>query len=478
MKIYQVKFFGILFIMLFIGACSEDIMDEIDTDPNNPTDVPINLLIPNVTSAVPFNVTGTDLAWYSSIFVEQTAGVHGQMRDADRRASINSQLGENAWGFYIYPKILKDLKIIIDKGSEGGNEEGNWHNVGIAQVLMAYTMFVVTDTWGRVPYTEAFKGAGDRYPVYDTQESVYDAMLDMLDNAITNLSKTESIASPGSEDYIFEGEPGKWIKTAYALKARYSNRLSNIYPEQSAEDALQSISNAFEGPQDNFTFRNWGADINHQNPWYQEEQERKHHAVSETLFDIMEGLNDPRIGIWFTLVNGLFVPAPNGEAAQDQAGLIYSRMSSNVIHPTAPLPIMTYDELKFIEAECHLRKATPDPAAALQAYEEGIEAAMERVNVFPGNINSYKAQEEVLPSNANDLTLEHIIMQKYVALWPYGSIEAYADWRRTGYPVLSNPLGDPPLRFPYPQNEISGNGENVPQVTVHDGVWWDDGSED
>jgi hypothetical protein len=56
-------------------------------------------------------------------------------------------------------------------------------------------------------------------------------------------------------------------------------------------------------------------------------------------------------------------------------------------------------------------------------------------------------------------------------------VEAYAEWRRTGYPTMNNPF-EVPRRFPYPQNEISGNAENVPDVTPYNGVWWDDGSED
>jgi hypothetical protein len=70
-----------------------------------------------------------------------------------------------------------------------------------------------------------------------------------------------------------------------------------------------------------------------------------------------------------------------------------------------------------------------------------------------------------------------IYREKYIHLWPYGAVEAYAEWRRTGYPTLNNPF-ETPRRFPYPQNEVSGNPENVPDVTPYNGVWWDDGTED
>lgn len=475
MKKY-ISILSMLLLVLFTFSCSDEIMDEIDTDPNNPSDVPISMLMSGVTVGAPYWVAGTELGWYCSIFVEHTAGAHGQMRDADRRANINSQLSENSWAFFIYPRLLPDLKIIIEKGSEGGNEEGKWVDVGIAKVLMAYTMFVTTDTWGRVPYSEALLGKENRYPAFDTQESIYEAMFDLLDEAIDDLQR-ESVSIPGGEDFIYAGDADAWVMAAYSLKARYSNRLSNIDPAGSAAEALAAAANGFVSPLDDFTFDNFSTDPGHENTWYQEENERKHHAVSVTFYNLLEELNDPRIPLFFNQVGGEYVPAPNGTATQDQAGQIYSRISGNVIYDVAPLPIMTYSELKFIEAECHLRKSSPDPAAALEAYEDGLDAALASAGVDPADAQVYKTQPTVLPADAANLTPEMIYAQKQIALWPYGAVEAYAEWRRTDFPTMTNPF-DTPRRFPYPQNEISGNGENVPDVTVYNGVWWDDGTED
>ena len=97
--------------------------------------------------------------------------------------------------------------------------------------------------------------------------------------------------------------------------------------------------------------------------------------------------------------------------------------------------------------------------------------------VDPADADAYKAQAEVLPADASGLNLDMIYGQKYIHLWPYGSVEAFAEWRRTGFPSMNNNF-DVPRRFPYPQNEISGNAENVPDVTAYNGVWWDDGTED
>jgi hypothetical protein len=475
MKKY-ISLFSILLLIMFTFSCSDEIMDEIDTDPNNPSDVPISMLMSGCTVAAPYWITGTTLAWYSSIFVEHTAGAHGQMRDADRRANINSQLSENSWAFQIYPRLLPDLKIIIEKGSTGGSEEGKWIDVGIAKILQAYAFLASTDTWGRIPYTEATLGAENRKPVYDTQESIYAAMMDQLDDAIDDLQK-ENISTTAGEDFIYGGDPEKWIMAAYSLKARFANRLSNRDPAGSAADALAAAANGFASSEDDFTFNNWADDLGHENTWYQEENERRHHAVSVTFYELLESLNDPRIPLFITQVNGEYVPAPNGTSEEDQAGTIYSRITDNVIFATAPLPIMTYAELKFIEAECHLRKSSPDPSAALSAYVEGLDVALEHAGVEAADADTYKSQAEVVPSDASGLTLEMIYAQKYIHLWPYGAVEAFAEWRRTGFPEMNNPF-DTPRRFPYPQNEISGNAENVPDVTPYNGVWWDDGTED
>ena len=475
MKKY-ISIFSLLLLMLFTFSCSDEIMDEIDTDPNNPTDVPIVMLMSGCTAATPYWVTGTTLAWYSSIFVEQTAGAHGQMRAADRRANINSQLSENSWAFQIYPRLLPDLKIIVAKGSVGGSEEGKWIDVGIAKVLQAYTFLASTDTWGRIPYIEATLGAENRKPAFDTQESIYSAMIELLDDAIADLQK-ENISTTAGEDYIYGGDPDAWILAAYSLIARAENRLSNVDATGSAARALSAAANGFASSEDDFTFDNWTASLGHENTWYQEENERKHHAVSVTFFDILDGVNDPRIPLFVTQVNGEYVPAPNGTAVQDQPGTIYSRMTENVIYATAPLPIMTFAELKFIEAECHLRKAAPDASSALAAYEAGLDAALTQAGVDPADADTYKAQPEVLPTDAANLTMDMIYKQKYIHLWPYGAVEAYAEWRRTGYPTMTNPF-ETPRRFPYPQNEVSGNPDNVPDVTPYVGVWWDDGTED
>ncbi len=456
---------AVLSVSIF-HSCSDDKLDEIGTNPNNPTEVPIKLLIPQVTVETAFAVSGTDLAWYSSVFVEHTTGVHGQLETADKRTGINSTIGNNSWNS-LYSGALANLKIIIDRGSEGGKEEGYWNAVGIAKVLMAYNYSIATDLWGEIPYSEALQGKENRTPAFDSQESVYTGIQGLLDEAIADLQK-ESLTTVGVEDFYYEGDADAWIKAAYALKARYYNHLSRKDPEGTANNVLAAIANAFQDNSESLVFNSFTTDATGEHPWFQESNDRSHHAVSQTMYDIINNLGDPRGDLWFGTISGVVAPAPNGTATTDQSGTTYSRASLTYVTATAPLPIITYDELKFLEAEANFRLNKKPEAYA--AYLDGVEAALERAEVESDDITAYLAKSTVAVG-ADDLTLENIITQKYVSFWLFQPIEAYNDYRRTMIPEMQNTVGPPPNRFPYPQDEIAAN-PNVPERSTQNKVWW------
>ena len=456
---------GILSIGIF-NSCSDDKFDEIGTNPNSPTEVPIKLLMPQVGVETAFAVSGTDLAWYSSVFVEHTTGVHGQLETADKRTAINSTIANNSWNS-LYAGALADLNIIITQGSDGGTEEGHWNAVGIAKVLTSYNYSIATDLWGEVPFSEALQGRENRTPVFDSQEEVYTGIQNLLDEAITDLQK-ESTLNVGSSDFYYGGDADLWIKAAYSLKARLYNHLSKKDPQGSANNVLSAVTNAFVNNSEGMIFNSFTTDATGQHPWFQELNDRSHHAISTTIYDIINNLGDPRGDLWFGTVDGVIVPAPNGTAVTDQGGNIYSRASLNYLTPTSPLPIITYDEVKFLEAEANLRLGNAPEAYA--AYLAGIEAAMERAEVDEDDITAYLARGTVSVGE-NNLTLENIITQKYIAFWLFQPIEAYNDFRRTNIPTLNNPVGPPPNRFPYPQDEVAAN-PNVPDRTIQNKVWW------
>jgi hypothetical protein len=459
--------------LLGATACSEEIMNEIDTNPNNPVDVPLSLLMPQATIDIPVGVSALDLAWYTSVFVEHTTGAHAQLRGADRRtAEINPTMGNNRWND-LYAGVIPVLNTIIERAGPDGAEPGRNIHVGIAQVLKAYTVAVLTDMWGDIPYTEAWQGSDNRAPAYDSQEFIYTQVLQqLLDQAIANLS-TESIYNPGITDLIFGGNADRWIKTAWGLKARYYQRLSNT-THYNPQQVIEATNNSFTSRDEEFKFTNFAESPTSQHPWYQESNLRKHHVFSQQVYNQLNQRNDPRLSVWIAPVLGsdnVFNPAPSGAAENDQTGNIYSKPSANVIYPSAPLELMTYDEVLFIRAEALL--ASNDPDGAKDAYTDAITSSLQRWGVSAANIETFLNQDQVVPGG--NITQENIIIQKYLAFWLYNPIEAFNDYRRTGFPQMTNAIGPPPHRFPYPQSEYDSNAENVPLMpeTIYTvKLWW------
>ncbi len=466
----QINKFSItlFFLLIFSTYSCDKTFEELNTDPDNPVEVPNKLLLPSAQTFTAYGVAGADLAWYASVWVQHTAGVWNQMENADKLTEINSQLVNNSWRFQLYSGSMMDLKQLMDQATEQGANS----YVGIAKILMAYNLGIATDMWGRVPYSEALQTVDNTKPAFDSQESVYQNIQTLLDEGITTLESATT--TPGADDIMYNGNLSAWVKAAYALKARYHNHLSNIDANGSAQSALAAIQNAFESSGDDFQYAGFNVNPTGENPWYQFQNDRNQHCVSQSFVALLEGLNDPRLSIYALPVPGLgtIVGGPNG-LSTDQGGSLYSKWGSSLVRADAPLPLMTYVEQKFIEAEAELRLG--NTANAMAAFEMAVGEAMRKAGVSEEDIAAYIAQESVSPSN---LTLEHIITQKYISQFVMESLEAYNDWRRTDAFELVNPAGQIPVRFPYPTTEFDYNLENVPTTTVNDGVWWDDGSED
>lgn len=468
LNLYKIKLSWVLILLLQL-ACSEDIMDEIDTNPNSPTDVPVSLLLPQATINTVSAIAGGEAARSISVFVEQVTNV--RLNPIEPMNVSNSHWNSTYSG-------LTDLSIIIRKGSEGGEEEGNYVYVGIAKVLYAYTLGSATDLYGDIPHTEALQGSFNRTPAFDSQEEIYTFLQNMLDEAIVDLGR-ESITNPGNLDLVFQGDTQMWIKTAYALKARFYNRLSSVAPQQSAQDAISAIANAFANPEENCIFNEYQPGTANANPYANFQKSQHLYAASTTFVDLMnefteEENTDPRADYWLLRIDGEIVGAPVGSNQSDVAHVLYSSPSlETILTDNAPLPLITYDELKFIEAEAQSRLGNTNEAYA--AYVEALETSLLRTGVGADEAAAYMNQGNVLPG-ANGLTLEHIIKQKYISFWLLQAMEAFNDWRRTGIPEMRNPQGTT-LRIPYPLDEISRNPntpDNINDITIYTiPVWWD-----
>lgn len=466
-------------VAMSFTACTDKIMDDINKNRNDAEDVLAANELPSVVTETAFTTTGTDMAWYTSVFIEHNAGTHAQMRDADTRVGVTaSSLMNNSWNAaYDNMMILQD---IIKKCSPGGSEPENTPALGIAQILMAYNLAIVTDMWGQAPFNEALKGLDNRHPKYDKQQDNYNkVIIPYLDAAITNLSKTppaDVLKKVAANDLMHEGKLDRWIKAAWSLKMRYYLHLSNVMPD-AADKSLACLAKGIDKAEEAFVFNKYTPSATGQNPWFQYINDRMDQSIGKTLFDLMKQRNDPRMNIYFdTLKGAIIVPAPNGTALESQG----TRYSVSLISqdPVAPTPLMTYHEVKFIEAELLARKG--------QNFRPALQAAIEANFAYhgvAGGTDYYKNEVVPLLGTTQAANLKEILTQKYIAFYEAESLEAYNDYRRTRIPTLNNPNNNNAAygfveRFPYPTSETSNNGANVPKVNIFkDKIWWAGGTE-
>lgn len=443
-------------MIALLSSCEKWIDPDMNVDPNNPTDVAMAQLVAPVEANLAY-ITGGELARWDCVWMQHIAGIQSQSAENDIY-TIGESDASNAWSYNLYSPGMISVKILMDKAASSGSP----HYSGVAKILMAYHLGVTTDNWGDIPYSDALKGSELQFrPEYDTQEEIYNTIFTLLNEAINDLAAAESLFSPGSEDLIYGGDLEKWQKAAYAMKARYSIHLAKRNGASAYTDALEAVENAFTGNEDDFKFV-FGSAYNNSNPIYQSEQERYgYYSASATYMDMLSATEDPRKEVYFDGTVGSKPGEPNADAAV--IGAAYASSES-------PVYLLSYAELKFIEAEARFSLNPADPLA-VEACNEGLKASLEREGVF-GDGSWYEDNK----LSAAEISLEKIMNQKFLS--SFLQIESWTDWRRTGYPVLELATGavtsEIPRRLPYPNEERLYNGENMPDgLTITSRVWWD-----
>ncbi|MCC5913193.1 MAG: SusD/RagB family nutrient-binding outer membrane lipoprotein [Balneolaceae bacterium] len=462
---------------LMVVGCSDWL--DINEDPNNPTNAPIEGLMYNTTFETTRNtnrVGGT-----TSFFVQHLASPNpGGASDTHDSASYGT-----AWS-QLYFNIT-NLRDLIDEAEEINAP----HYAGVARIMKAYNLSLLVNMFGDVPYSEGFS-AENLQPAYDSSEDVYDVIQQAIATGLTELQASESSASPGGDDMIFGGDLASWLRTGYALQARILNHYSKL-PSYNPEAVLESVDNAFASNDEDFEMAYFDEGTATENPWYRTALNNSNLLLggwlSTQVVDHMNGetygVFDPRIEFITERVEedfgGGFRGTPNGAGRggdpEQGARSVLAVGSYYASGPTAALEMITYAEMKFVEAEAAL--AAGQTGRAYAAYEEGIRAHMEKLGVDQADIDAYWAEDEVSVGEGN-LTIDHIMKEKYVAT--FLNPETWNDARRYDYgyagfslPANHNPeLGGEFIRTVRPpDSEIQRNGANVPTQSLLQRVFWD-----
>ncbi|MBD1427588.1 SusD/RagB family nutrient-binding outer membrane lipoprotein [Sphingobacterium arenae] len=521
-NIYKLMALGMLAAPIAFSSCSEDRMDEINFNPNNPRDTEAKFLLADVIVGTAVSSVGGDLNTYLGAYVEHEAGSHNQLWNAEHREG-EPQLAttfNNSWNS-IYT-VVRNARIIVEKCSEGGSQEGNFATLGVGQIMLAYNMAILTDMYGDIPFSEAFDPFGNKTPQLDKQEVLYAEILGLLDAAIENIPKgdTHVTGTYTTHDLLYGGNNSKWIKLAYGLKARYTMRLLNVTADktQALEDVIEFVDNSFVSASDEAAFNVY--DAQNLNPLFDFQWSRDALAASKSIADKMIERNDPRRNRNFTnndwkQVNEMETGndsynllATNGDNGQIQAPPLTSTF---VYSQTASTQLLSYHEILFLKGEAmqRLQRSTADIEPVLKsAIEAAIinsEKSVETAFVAPLP-NLYGGISETAPDiTADDIDayfedevkplfqvepLKEIAIQKYLAFFGASgeSTEMYNDirrWKALGEDLieLKNPNNASkfPLRLPYGASETTtnpnveaayGNGTYV----YSENVWWAGGT--
>ncbi len=451
--------------LLFNTTSCKKFVEGEDTSPNSPANASLPLVLANSEVAT-FATIGGNMSRIASMWSQQSSGVQFQASDIDQYALYEGDI-QNEWQT-IYATGLKNLKIIRAKAGTA-----NPYYAGIASVLEAVNIGIATDFWGDVPYSDALKGAQQIYTAsYDKQEDVLAAMQTLLDNAIADLKKDASANQllPGADDYIYQGDPMKWIGMAYVLKARYYMRTSKRDAGWDVK-ALKALDSAYaNGFTSSASDANcvFGTNANEYNQWYAfcKVERRDYIKAGKTLVDIMNGISDPRLPEYFTLNDsGKYVGAALGSNNLTNVSEIGDYFAS----ANSPTPIVTFVEAKFIEAEARFAS---DKAGSAKAYNDAVKAHVLLITgaAAPAPYVTAEASE-----NAGSITMTKIMTQKYIS--GYTSLEPYHDWRRTGIPALvKNPLSNLSgiaRRIPSSLEERLYNNKATIIQDHMVKVWWD-----
>lgn len=460
--------------ILGLAACDNGLTG-LNRNPNSPDQATPEFLFANATEAAISRVFGADLYMdVTGLWVQHLA--EHRFSDEDRYIISDGKVSAHWTGFYSGP--LQDFQEAITLAEAASRPEA----AAMGRIMKAWTFHVMTDLWGDIGYTEALQGRdpdGTNQPAFDQQQAVYAALLAELEDAEADLDAGG--VGLDDADLLYGGDTERWSRFANSLRLRLAMRLSEVdepLARQEFTDAL--AAGVMTGNADNAVLEYIEGGTN-AHPIYQYELNRDDHSMSKTLVDTLLSFADPRLPIYAEpTAAGTYVGTVNAYETQPPLTAI-SHIGTFFSKADASAYVMTYAEVLFLQAEAAERGWITGDAAAL--YEAAITASMAMVGVSAGDIAAYLAQPRVqYAGGAAGLT--QIALQKWIALFSNG-VEAYAEYRRTGQPVLlpgPNAENDGliPVRLPYPSREASLNADNLEAAKARQGgadlndpVWWD-----
>lgn len=332
--------------------------------------------------------------------------------------------------------------------------------------IMAWSR--ATDVFGPIAYTRA--GQGEISPKFDSQEEVYKAMLAELADAVTVLNQSPSQILP-AYDLVYGGNTAQWVKLANSMMLRLAVRTHFKNEALAREYITKALDPANGGVMQSVSD---GAKIGDcalmplKNSMVASVEEYGETRMGATIWSYLQGYSDGRGEKMFTKITSgrttAYKPLPptNNQEKSTEAA---TGASKPIVSDGDPLYWMRASEVYFLRAEAALYGLAEGDAESL--YESGVRTSFEEFGAT--GADSY-LQKTTLPSNITTSTcyqsssyssnmstgntsprwtdyknsdqqeeqLQKIMTQKYLALYP-NAVEAWTEYRRTGYPYVAKP---------------------------------------
>ncbi len=490
-------FLGVISIIC-MTSCKKKI-DDAYLNPNAAVIEPIESILSGVIGSFTafFSSAGTGYGVQADgILLGRYVQYWGSTTSGENYGQMGGTIGsDNTGGLWaaIYYGQGQNLNKIV----QWGTEQQKWDYVGVAQAIRAWGWLELTNIYSDAILKEAFNTSLSQFH-YDTQPEFYDSCRAICFRALANLSRTDGAVSATNlaigDAYFYNGDVNKWKKFVYGILARSYNDLSNkaIYSTNGyADSAIKYANLAMTTNADNAVVRvaggltsavnnyfgpfrgnigtirqgSYPADLmSGNNPtafvgvadprrWYMLRENINHTFKGFTVWLGSAGLatNDYPFNYWgpvYTIPTPSVpipvpIPTSTGAPVIDSSRYLYQN--------TSPWPIMTASEMQFIIAEAAFRKG--DKATALAAYTNAISLNFDMLTTtYPQNVPTanvitpavkaaFLANPVVVPTSAN-LTLTHIMLQKYIALYAWGTQLTWLDMRKFHYtdidPITGN----------------------------------------
>ncbi|MBV6642968.1 MAG: SusD/RagB family nutrient-binding outer membrane lipoprotein [Cyclobacteriaceae bacterium] len=450
-----IQYFFLSLLIVGIQSCSS-LVDDLNDDPNNPTDANVNLILVSAQLA-DITIHEAHVARVAGLWSGYFTGVGRQYADIyvyNIGASSFSQIWSN-----IYYGVVQQSNVILEK-SEGVN---NQIMIGIVKVLKAHALGAGATGWGDIPFTEAGQVEFEN-PQFDEQEDVFAGLQGLLDEAITSL---ETGIGSAPTDIFFGGNAAAWIEVAYTLKARfYLQTRQYALAYAAAGNGISSQANSMMAPHGNtnsanentlytFVARSRAGDMNSEDAYLVKLLD----PSSPDYRGDAKTNEEARYNFNFTAP--LFTAGtepntqPGGFAAQ-----------------TASFPLVTYSENLLILAEAGARTDFDTGLGHLNDYRAFLNSGGYLTTVTgaldyqPYVTTDFQAggMASVAGFTQDESLLQEILEERYVTF--FGQILGFNDMNRTrketvGIKLTPNSGTEIPHRFIYGQEEINSN-VNIP----------------